>query len=208
MKIAVSATGPSIDDQVDPRFGRCPYYLIVETDDLGYEAIENPSIGLTGGAGIQSAEIMAEKGIKDLITGNCGPNAHKVLSAAGIGIMVGCSGVIREVIERYRTGGLSPSNQPNVSDHFGTFGDSAGAYRSGQGRGSGRGMGMGRGRGMGRGLGLRNPSGSPRPGARPEPPLTKEGELARLTRQADELKQQLDEVRQAIERLAENKKSD
>ena len=52
MKIAVTATGPSLDEQVEPRFGRCPYFLIIETDDMDYEAVENPNVILGGGAGI------------------------------------------------------------------------------------------------------------------------------------------------------------
>lgn len=62
MKIAVTVTEPSLDGAVDPRFGRCPYFLIVETDDLAFEAVENPNVTLGGGAGIQSAQFMNEKG--------------------------------------------------------------------------------------------------------------------------------------------------
>ena len=58
MKIAVTATEPSLDGAVDPRFGRCPYFVIVETDDLVFEAVDNPNVTLGGGAGIQSAQFM------------------------------------------------------------------------------------------------------------------------------------------------------
>ena len=61
MKIAVTATGPSLDDAVEPRFGRCPYFLIIDPDSLSFESVENPNAALGGGAGIQSAQSIAEK---------------------------------------------------------------------------------------------------------------------------------------------------
>ncbi|RPJ51452.1 MAG: hypothetical protein EHM23_34105, partial [Acidobacteria bacterium] len=60
MKIAVTATAPDLQAQIDPRFGRCPYFLIVETDDLSFQAVENPNLTLSSGAGIQSAQLLAE----------------------------------------------------------------------------------------------------------------------------------------------------
>ena len=60
MKIAVTAADPSLDATIDPRFGRCPYFLIVETEDLRFEAVANPSLSLGGGAGIQAAQLMAD----------------------------------------------------------------------------------------------------------------------------------------------------
>ncbi|MCE5274244.1 MAG: NifB/NifX family molybdenum-iron cluster-binding protein [Syntrophaceae bacterium] len=143
MKIAVSSTGPSLDAQVEPRFGRCPWFLVMETDTMEFQAMENPNIALGGGAGIQAAQFVAEKGITHVLTGNCGPNAHQALSAAGITIVVGCSGVVRDMIEKFKSGRLSASTGANVADHFGM----------GQGLGRGGGMGMRGGRGMGRGGG-------------------------------------------------------
>ena len=153
MKIALTVTAPDLEAQIDPRFGRCPYFLIVETDTLSFEALENPNVALGGGAGIQSGQLMAEKGVQHVLTGNCGPNAYQTLSAAGIGVIVGCSGGVREVIEQYRSGRLSPEAQPNVASHFGTGGAAAG-FNPGMGRGGGRGIGMGRGMGRGRGGGM------------------------------------------------------
>jgi len=162
MKIAVTATGPDLEAKVDPRFGRCPYFLIVETDNLSFEAIENPNLALGGGAGVQSGQLMAEKGVKHVLTGNCGPNAYQTLAAAGIGIIVGCSGTVRDVIEQYTSGRFSSAAGPNVVSHFGmggapaAAGPAAGAnptFGPGMGRGGGRGVGGGRGTGMGRGGG-------------------------------------------------------
>ena len=119
MKIAITATGANLEASVDPRFGRCACFLVVETDDLSFEAVENPNVALGGGAGIQSAQLVASKGVTHVLTGNCGPNAHQTLSAAGIVIVVGCSGVVRDVIEQYKAGQFAATGEPNVASHFG-----------------------------------------------------------------------------------------
>ena len=170
MKIAITATGADLEASVDPRFGRCACFLFVETDDLSFEAVENPNIALGGGAGIQSAQLMSAKGVTHVLTGNCGPNAHQTLSAAGIVIVVGCSGTVRDVIERCKTGQLAATDAPNVASHFGmgasapdpnaptadanpTFNPGMNQSVQGMGGGGGRGMGMGGGRGRGMGGG-------------------------------------------------------
>lgn len=129
MKICVSATANSIDAQVDPRFGRCPYFVIVDSETLQFEAIPNMASGAMGGAGIQAAQTIASKGAKVLITGNVGPNAFQALAAAGIKVIVGASGTVKQVIEKYKRGELKETSSATVSGHFG--------------------MGMGRGRGQG-----------------------------------------------------------
>ena len=142
MKIAVSSSGKNLDSQVDPRFGRCAYFVIVETDDMSFEAFDNENIALGGGAGIQSAQFVGSKGAKAVITGNCGPNAVQTLSVSRIDVFVGNSGTVREVIEKYTRGEIKSSSTANVADHHGMGGG------AGMGRGMGRGMGKGRGRGM------------------------------------------------------------
>ena len=162
MKLVVTASGPTLDAAVDPRFGRCPYFLVVETDDLTFEAVENPNATADAGAGIRSAQMMAEKGAKALLTGNCGPNAFRTLSAAGIQVVVGCSGTVRQTVEAFALGQLGSTAEPNVAAHFGSSDPATGAQSppsqaAGQGMGPGmettRGRGMGRGGGMGRGWG-------------------------------------------------------
>lgn len=86
MKIAVTAADASLESPLDPRFGRCPYLLIVNTDDLSFETLENPNIGRDSGAGIQTAQLVAGRGAQVLLTGNCGPNAYQTLAAARHGI--------------------------------------------------------------------------------------------------------------------------
>jgi len=153
MRIAVSSTGSDLDSQIDPRFGRCAYFLIVETDDLSFEAFENDSVTLGGGAGIQSAQFIASKGAKAVITGRCGPNAVQTLSATGLDVYVDHAGTIKDVLKKFLEGGFTPTLQPNAADHSGMrdqppSGPGAGG---GMGGGGGRGMGGGGGRGMGGG---------------------------------------------------------
>ena len=64
MKVVVSSNGRDLDSRIDPRFGRCAYFIVVETDDMGFEAFENENMALGGGAGIQSAQFVASKGAK------------------------------------------------------------------------------------------------------------------------------------------------
>ncbi len=119
MKIAVSSNGTDLGSQINPRFGRCAYFLIVETEDMSFEAFDNENNALGGGAGIQSAQFIASKGAKAVITGSCGPNAVRTLSAAGVELFVDQSGIIKETVEKYNNGQLRPTNKANVPDHYG-----------------------------------------------------------------------------------------
>ena len=119
MRICVSASANSLDASVDPRFGRCPYFIIVDSETMQFEAVPNPASGAMGGAGIQAAQIIASKGAKAVITGNVGPNAFQALSAAGIKILTGAYGTVREVVEKYKRGELKETNSPTVGGHFG-----------------------------------------------------------------------------------------
>lgn len=119
MKIAVSASGLTLESELDPRFGRAQYLLIVDTDSLEVEAIENPNVAAGGGAGIQSAQMVIGKGVKAVLTGNCGPNAFRTLSAADIEIYTNLSGSVRDVVRSFTQGELAPIANPSVPGHFG-----------------------------------------------------------------------------------------
>lgn len=151
MKIAISATKPSIEAPTDQRFGRCPFFIIVEPDTMSIESVENQTATLGSGAGIQAARLLAEKGVSTVLTGNCGPNAWDTLTAAEIEVFVGCSGSVSDVIEKFKAGEFSPAESPNAQGHAGDTAAAGndGALRSGLGRGmGGRRQGMGRGRGL------------------------------------------------------------
>ncbi len=194
MKIAVSSSGKDLNSQVDPRFGRCAFFVIVDTNDMSFEAFDNESIALGGGAGIQAAQFVASKGAQSIVTGNVGPNAVQTLSAAGVKVFTGQSGIIKEAVEKCMNGQLSSTSEPNVADHYG-MGSGAGMGRGmgmGRGGGMGRGMGMGGGRGMGRGMGGSTWADSGQ--AAPPSPLPKVEELQRLKDQANELRKQIETI--------------
>jgi len=119
MKIAVTSTGTSLDSEVDPRFGRCRYILIVDPDTMEVEAVENSGGMAGGGAGVATGNMVAAKGVQAVLTGNCGPNAHQVLSAAGIQVITGVSGKVGDAIQEYKAGRYQASSQPNVAPHHG-----------------------------------------------------------------------------------------
>jgi predicted Fe-Mo cluster-binding NifX family protein len=119
MKICVTAQGNNLDSLVDPRFGRCQYFIIVNPDSLEFETEQNPSVSAGGGAGIQSGQLMVNKDVKVVLTGNVGPNAFSTLQAAGIDVIVGVSGTVKQAIEKYKKGELKPTQGPSVGPKFG-----------------------------------------------------------------------------------------
>jgi len=119
MKICVTSQGKTLDDQVDPRFGRCQFFIVVDTDTLDFEVLENQSVQFSGGAGIQSGQLMASKGVKAVLTGNVGPNAFQTLTTGGIKIYTGLSGKVRDAVGKYKSGALEPTENPNVGSKFG-----------------------------------------------------------------------------------------
>ena len=122
MKIAISAYNPSLDTDIDPRFGRSQFFIIVDPDTMNFEAIYNSGGMGSGGAGIATAQLIAGKEVEAVLTGNCGPNAYQVLSAAGIKVVTGVSGKVKDAIQSYKSGKLQVSSQPNVAGHFGMGG--------------------------------------------------------------------------------------
>jgi len=136
MKVCVTATGASLDALVDPRFGRAAYFIFVDSETMGIEAVQNPNVSAMGGAGIQSAQLVAQKGVEVVITGALGPNAASALQAAGIQVILGVQGItVRQAVEAFKKGELaSASPETTGPAHMGTGGVFAG-------RGIGRRMG-------------------------------------------------------------------
>ncbi len=119
MKVAVTARGVTLDDEVDPRFGRALYILIIDTDSLEFEAVDNSeNVNALKGAGIQTATIISEKGAEVLLTGYCGPNAFKTVNAAGIKVVNDVTGTVREAVEKFKTGPVKYSAGANVEGHW------------------------------------------------------------------------------------------
>ena len=207
MKICVTATGRDLNAQVDPRFGRCQYFVIVDSDTMAFEAMANEAIAAPGGAGIQAAQVMVNKGANVVISGNIGPNAFQVLSTAGVKIATGAYGTVQEAVEMYKTGRLSETGVSTVTAHAGMGAGigAGGGTGMGMGMGGGRGGGRGRGMGVGRGMGLGTqqpmPSQQPQVPQAPIAPRTKEEEIEDLSNIASRLENDLEEVKKRIEEL-------
>ena len=119
MKIAITSQGPGPNSAVDPRFGRAPWFVICDTETGEFEPRENAqNVNALRGAGIQAAEKIARHGVAFLLTGHCGPNAFRTLSAAGIKVIVGVKGTVAEAVERFKRGELSPVDRPDVEGHW------------------------------------------------------------------------------------------
>ena len=151
MKVCVTAAASGIDAPMDSRFGRCPFFVVVDLDSMSEISIPNANVDAASGAGIQAAQEVARQGVSALITGNIGPNAMQTLSAAKIDIYQHPGGIaVRAALEAFQKGELSKIEAPSVPGHSGM----------GQGRGPGQGMGRarggsggGRGQGQGQGAG-------------------------------------------------------
>ncbi len=221
MKIAVSSTGKDLNSQIDPRFGRCACFVIVETEDMRFKAFDNENIALSGGVGIQSASFISSHGVVAVLTGNCGPNAMKALSAAGIKVFTGQTGTVMEAVERYKNSGLQPSITATVPEKSGIGGSEVnsdvqpqgtgrgmdGGGGRGMGGGGGRGMGGGGGRGMGGGGGRGMGGGGGRGGGADmqqgegdagTADASRQEELTALKKQAAELQKQIEKFETKI----------
>jgi predicted Fe-Mo cluster-binding NifX family protein len=119
MKIAISSSGADLNAQVDPRFGRCQYFIIVDPDTMKFEALENNSASSGGGAGIAAGQFVVGKGVGAVLTGHCGPNAFNVLEAAGVKVMTGVSGTVQDAVEGYKSGKYQADSKPDAAPHSG-----------------------------------------------------------------------------------------
>ncbi|MGD2072211.1 MAG: NifB/NifX family molybdenum-iron cluster-binding protein [Candidatus Thorarchaeota archaeon] len=124
-KVCVTATAPNLEAPVDPRFGRCSYFIIADSDSLEFEAVSNRAAMAAGGAGIRAAQTVSKKNVEAVITGNIGPNAYPALESAGIKIVLFGKGTVKNAIEQYQQGNLEMIKTP-------------GPAHRGMGRGRGR----------------------------------------------------------------------
>jgi predicted Fe-Mo cluster-binding NifX family protein len=119
VKIAITSQGDNLEALVDPRFGRCAYFIIIDPETKKIEAISNPASEAMGGAGPQAAQAIANKGAEVVITGNVGPNAFQTLRAANIKIYQIASGTVKETLAKYKDGELKELVNSSVPGHFG-----------------------------------------------------------------------------------------
>lgn len=121
MKVAISSNGPGKDSSVDQRFGRCPYFIIVDTEKMEYESIENEHTNKSHGVGPQVVQTLSNMDVDAVITGNVGPNAYRTLDSASIEVYEG-SGKVSETVEELKEGKLSKLEGKTVQGHFGKGG--------------------------------------------------------------------------------------
>lgn len=114
MKVAICAQGTHLDAPMDLRFGRCPYFVVVDAQTGKWEHITNPGPEAAGGAGIQAAQLMIKLKVEAVITGRLGPKAMGVLQKAGIKVYEGTGGTVRQNLEAYRQNRLPLLTQPNA----------------------------------------------------------------------------------------------
>lgn len=164
MKIAVSASGQDLDAQIDQRFGRCDYFLIIDTDTMETQGFPNDHNSQTSGAGVQAAGFVIDKGAAAVLTGSCGPKAMDVFNAQNIPVYTGHAGNVRQAVEAFKNNPSGTSGSPSTGQGQGTPGSGRGMGGGGRGMGGGgrgrgvagggRGMGGGGGQGMGGGRGM------------------------------------------------------
>ncbi len=119
MKIAITSVGETLQSDVDPRFGRAKFIIIVDSETREFEVIDNTdNLNAFKGAGIQAATMVSDKKAEVLLTGYCGPNAFKTLKAAGIKVVDNVSGVVEESLVLFNEGKLQYSEEPNTQGHW------------------------------------------------------------------------------------------
>lgn len=150
MKIVVSSMGQDLDAPVSSIFGRCPYLLFVDSESMAFDVQPNPAVAASGGAGIQAAQFVIDRGAEVLLTGNVGPNAMQVLQAANLPVYPVWTGTVRQAVEAFGQGQLQQTRAATTAADTGK----AGAFNqtTPSSAGLGRGMGQGR-RGGGGGMG-------------------------------------------------------
>ncbi len=119
MKLAITSKGKTLDADVDPRFGRGAYFIIVDTDTMMFEVIDNEkNVNAFKGAGIQAASAISRAGAEALLTGYCGPNAFKTLNAAGIKVANDAAGTVSEAIKAFNDGKYTFAEEANTEGHW------------------------------------------------------------------------------------------
>lgn len=131
MKVAVAASGNDLNAATDPRFGRCPWFVMVNADTMQFEAFENPAVLQGSGAGIAAAQLVANAGADAVIAANVGPNAHQALSAGGIAVFAFAGGTVKDAVEGLKSGSLPQTAAANVPSHFGMGAGMAGGKQIG-----------------------------------------------------------------------------
>lgn len=119
MIIAITAQGPEMTSEVDPRFGRAKYFVVIDVDTGESSCHDNAqNLQAAQGAGIQAGRNVIDLGVEAVITGNVGPKAFATLRAGGVSIHTGASGTVAEALEKFKAGELDRADDANVEGHW------------------------------------------------------------------------------------------
>lgn len=119
MKIAVTAKGPDLNSEMDPRFGRAAYIVIVDTETLDFEAFDNSANQAAfKGAGIQAAVLVSDNDAQVLLTGYCGPNAFSTLEKAGVKVVNDQEGRVIDAVQNFKQGDVAYAESANKDGHW------------------------------------------------------------------------------------------
>ena len=103
MKVAIPTAGEDLSAEVEMRFGRCPRFLVVDSETMEFEAVENTAAMMGGGAGVRAAQIVLDQGVDAVIAGDVGPRAFDVLQRAGVKVYARITGNIKDAMEMLKT---------------------------------------------------------------------------------------------------------
>ena len=118
MKIAVTSQSSDINAQVDPRFGRAAYILIVDSNTMEFDVLNNEAnVNALKGAGIQASVMIKEAGAEVLLTGFCGPNAIKTLNTANIKVVADVTGKVKDALTLFNEGKINYITEANCEGH-------------------------------------------------------------------------------------------
>jgi len=119
MRVAVTAREANVESQVDQRFGRARYLIVIDTETGDTEVHDNEvNLNAVQGAGIQTAQNAARLNVEAVLTGHLGPNAFRTLSAAAITAYTGLQGTVGQAIEEFKAGRLNPVDSADVEEHW------------------------------------------------------------------------------------------
>jgi predicted Fe-Mo cluster-binding NifX family protein len=119
MRVAVTSQGDQLTSDVDPRFGRASWFVVLDTNTGEHESVDNSkNVDAAQGAGVQAAQTIADLDIDAVVTGHCGPRAFRVLESAGIKVYLGADGTIQSALERLKSGEFEEADGPSVDGHW------------------------------------------------------------------------------------------
>lgn len=119
MKIAISSSGDTQKAKVDPRFGRCRFFLLYDESSGAYQAIGNSARSAGGGAGVKAAEAIVQNDAEALLTGNIGPKAFAVLRSSNVRVVTDVAGTVAEAVKMFLDRRYAEAEAPSVNAHHG-----------------------------------------------------------------------------------------